>query len=74
MASPRYDLELTLKDHLSYSYRLQRSLEVLGFNPEEIFSIFIVLAAVLKLGNLTFIPTTNIDGSEGCEISNEYGK
>ena len=52
----------------------QRSLEVLGFTQEEIFSIFIILAAVLKLGNLTFIPTTNIDGSEGCEISNEYGK
>ncbi|XP_038106815.1 unconventional myosin-Ia isoform X2 [Culex quinquefasciatus] len=50
----------------------KRSLEVIGFNPEEICSIFIVLAVVLKLGNLTFIPTTNIDGSEGCEISNEY--
>lgn len=51
----------------------QRSLEVIGFNQDEIFSIFTILAVVLKLGNLMFIPTTNIDGSEGCEISNEYG-
>ncbi|XP_058119274.1 unconventional myosin-Ib [Anopheles ziemanni] len=50
----------------------KRSLEILGFGQEEIFSIFTILAVVLKLGNLTFIPTTNIDGSEGCEISNEY--
>uniref|UniRef100_A0A182UR23 Myosin motor domain-containing protein n=1 Tax=Anopheles merus TaxID=30066 RepID=A0A182UR23_ANOME len=49
-----------------------RSLEILGFGQDEIFSIFTILAVVLKLGNLTFIPTTNIDGSEGCEISNEY--
>lgn len=52
----------------------QRSLEVIGFNQDEIFSIFTILAVVLKLGNLVFIPTTNIDGSEGCEISNEYGR
>ncbi|XP_040151544.1 unconventional myosin-Ib isoform X2 [Anopheles arabiensis] len=50
----------------------KRSLEILGFGQDEIFSIFTILAVVLKLGNLTFIPTTNIDGSEGCEISNEY--
>ena len=31
-----------------------------------------MIAVVLKLGNLTFLPTTNIDGTEGCEISNEY--
>ena len=27
---------------------------------------------MLKLGNLMFVPTTNIDGTEGCGISNEY--
>lgn len=27
-----------------------------------------------QLGNLIFIPTTNIDGSGGCEITNDYGK
>jgi myosin-1 len=52
----------------------KKSLEVLGFSSEEILSIFKILAAILKLGNLNFIPITNIDGTEGCEISNDYGK
>ncbi|XP_052866402.1 unconventional myosin-Ib [Anopheles cruzii] len=58
-------------DRTNFCYS-KRSLEVLGFAQDEILSIFTILAVVLKLGNLTFIPTTNIDGSEGCEISNEY--
>lgn len=29
---------------------------------------------MIKLGNLLFIPTTNIDGTEGCQVSNEYGQ
>lgn len=52
----------------------QKSLEILGLNADEILSIFKVIAVVLKLGNLSFIPTTNIDGTEGCEVSDEYGK
>lgn len=51
----------------------KKSLEILGFSGEEILSIFKIIAVVLKLGNLNFIPITNIDGSEGCEISNDYG-
>lgn len=53
---------------------MKRSLEVLGFLSDEILSIFKILAVVLKLGNLNFIPMANIDGTEGCEISNDYGK
>lgn len=53
---------------------MKRSLEVLGFLNDEILSIFKILAVVLKLGNLNFIPMANIDGTEGCEISNDYGK
>lgn len=53
---------------------LQKSLEILGFSQEDILSIFKIIAVVLKLGNLLFIPITNIDGTEGCEISNEYGE
>ena len=49
-------------------------MEMLGFTPEEIVAILKIPAAVLKLGNLTFIPTNNIDGTEGCNISNIYGK
>ena len=33
-----------------------------------------VISAILKLGNINFIPTTNMDGTEGCAISNDYGK
>jgi myosin I len=51
----------------------KRSLEVLGFNSDEILSVFKIIAVVLKLGNLNFIPITNIDGTEGCEITNDYG-
>ncbi|CAG9806398.1 unnamed protein product [Chironomus riparius] len=50
----------------------KKSLEILGFTGEEILSIFKIIAVILKLGNLNFIPITNIDGSEGCEISNDY--
>lgn len=48
------------------------SLEKLGLASEEIVSVFRVLAVVLKLGNLSFLPITNIDGTEGCSVSNEY--
>lgn len=46
---------------------------MIGISTEEIINIFKIIAVVLKLGNLIFIPTTNIDGTEGCEVSNEYG-
>lgn len=32
-----------------------------------------MVSIILKLGNLIFIPTTNIDGTGGCEITNDYG-
>jgi hypothetical protein len=35
--------------------------------------MFRVVAAVLKLGNVEFVPTTNMDGTEGCAVSNDYG-
>ena len=49
-------------------------MEDLGFHPEEIIDIFRIMSAVLKLGNINFIPTTNMDGTDGCAISNDYGK
>lgn len=52
---------------------LQKSLEMIGLSRDETISIFKIIAVVLKLGNLIFIPTMNIDGTEGCEVSNEYG-
>jgi len=48
-------------------------MEIIGFSPEDIFSVFQIVSAVLKLGNLQFIPRANIDGTEGCSLLNEYG-
>ena len=49
-------------------------MEDLGLRSDEITDILKVCAAVLKLGNLQFVPTTNMDGTEGCGIANEYGE
>ena len=49
-------------------------MEDLCLRGEEICDILKVVSAVLKLGNLRFVPTTNMDGTEGCSIANEYGK
>lgn len=35
--------------------------------------VFRVIAVVLKLGNIKFVPSNNIDGTEGSAISNDYG-
>lgn len=48
------------------------SLEKLGLSADEIVTVFRILAVVLKLGNLSFLPITNIDGTEGCSVSNEF--
>ena len=39
----------------------------------EIFDVLRIVAGVLKLGNVEFVPTTNMDGTEGCAVSNDYG-
>jgi myosin heavy subunit len=49
-------------------------MEDLGLSADEIHDVFSLVGAVLKLGNITFVPTTNMDGTEGCVISNDYGK
>ena len=49
-------------------------MEDIGLKPDEICDIFKIVSSVLKLGNLQFVPTTNMDGTEGCSIANEYGK
>ena len=57
-----------------FSLSPQRALDILGFSAEEQQAILRVIASVLKLGNVTFSPVNNIDGSEGCVVDNEYGK
>ncbi|XP_066996441.1 unconventional myosin-Ia [Anabrus simplex] len=50
----------------------KRAMETLGFSQDDIVNVFKVVASVLKLGNIGFIPTNNIDGTEGCTINNDY--
>ncbi|KAL7727782.1 hypothetical protein ACLKA6_019725 [Drosophila palustris] len=59
------------EDRANFHYT-KRSLDVLGLSCDEINSIFRIIAVVLKLGNFIFVPVTNIDGTEGCQISNVY--
>lgn len=49
------------------------ALDILGFSIEEVVNIFRIIAIILKLGNLQFVPCNNIDGTEGCVIDNDYG-
>ena len=53
---------------------MQRSMQDLGLSQQEIYHVFGIVASVLKLGNLEFVPTTNMDGTEGCSIVNDYGE
>lgn len=52
---------------------LQCGFELLGLNETEIIDIFKIVSSILKLGNLNMVPTNNIDGTEGCIITNDYG-
>lgn len=46
---------------------------MLGLSESEITNIFKIISSILKLGNLNMVPTNNIDGTEGCIITNDYG-
>uniref|UniRef100_T1IUX4 Myosin motor domain-containing protein n=1 Tax=Strigamia maritima TaxID=126957 RepID=T1IUX4_STRMM len=50
----------------------KRAMEVVGLSSEEIHSVFQMVSGVLKLGNIEFIPHANMDGTEGCIVTNEY--
>ncbi|XP_047100601.1 LOW QUALITY PROTEIN: unconventional myosin-Ia [Schistocerca piceifrons] len=50
----------------------RRAMDTLGFMQDEVMSVFKIVASVLKLGNITFVPTNNIDGTEGCTVNNDY--
>ncbi|UYV69123.1 MYO1A [Cordylochernes scorpioides] len=49
----------------------RRALDALGLSTAEVLS---VVAAVLRLGNLRFVPQASLDGSESCGLANEYGR
>ena len=59
---------------INVCFLFQRAMEDIGLKSDEICDIFKIVSSVLKLGNLQFVPTTNMDGTEGCSIANEYGE
>lgn len=67
-------IQMIRAENSVFLYSEQKSMEIIGFTPEDIVSVFQILSAVLKLGNLQFIPRANIDGTEGCALLNQYGQ
>lgn len=65
---------LTEEDDKKLFVYTKNALEILGFSSNEIIDIFRTLAVVLKVGNLQYVPCNNIDGTEGCSVSNDYGR
>lgn len=63
----------TDEDKLNFHYT-KKSLETLGLTADEVSFVFRIIATVLKMGNFVFVPVTNIDGTEGCQVSNDYGE
>lgn len=55
-------------------FSLQKGMQIIGFQDEEIFSTFELIATILKLGNLEFVHRSNLDGTDGCEINSKYGE
>lgn len=58
---------------MSGCFYLQNALEATGMSSDEMLNVFKIVAITLKLGNLIFTPATNIDGTGGCEVNNDYG-
>ena len=57
-----------------FSVIFQKALEVIGFKQEEVVCVFQLVASVLKLGNVTFLHQSNMDGTDGCKLANDHGK
>lgn len=54
------------------AFRVTRhGLDVLGFTKDETEGIFHLVAAILKIGNLQFQHRSNLDGTDGCRLTNE---
>ncbi|GAB6030643.1 hypothetical protein CHUAL_007499 [Chamberlinius hualienensis] len=63
---------LETMDDKNMFFRLKKAFEDVGFSAEEVSALFQIVAVVLKLGNIEFLPHANMDGTEGCVIQNEY--
>ncbi|XP_052803474.1 unconventional myosin-Ia-like isoform X2 [Mya arenaria] len=59
----------TLDDAENFN-SVKTGMEVIGFLPSEITDVLQLVASVLKLGNVSFTPRSNQDGTDGCDIAN----
>lgn len=48
---------------------VKNGMEVIGFQVDEVSMTFQLVACILKLGNVEFIPKSNKDGTDGCALS-----
>ncbi|XP_071519306.1 unconventional myosin-Ia isoform X2 [Panulirus ornatus] len=71
LQASRHPVTDSLDDRTEFSIT-KRALDVLGLSQEEQLDVLRIVAAVLKLANLTFTSVNNIDGTEGCVSENEY--
>lgn len=58
----------TVDDQNNFSL-IKNGMEVIGFSQEEVAMTFQLVASILKLGNVVFIPKSNKDGTDGCDLS-----
>ncbi|KAL5009512.1 hypothetical protein ScPMuIL_011817 [Solemya velum] len=49
---------------------ITNGMDIIGFSQMEIMAVLRLVASVLKLGNIQFEHRSNIDGTDGCKISN----
>ncbi|CAG0893564.1 unnamed protein product [Darwinula stevensoni] len=63
---------LESRDDREDFHHTKRAMETLGFSSSEILNVFRLVSVVLKLGNISFVPINNIDGTEGSEICSDY--
>ncbi|KAL8563942.1 hypothetical protein ACOMHN_059372 [Nucella lapillus] len=51
---------------------IQHCFDIIGFQPEEVKSVYQVLVAILHLGNVDFVETDNHHGGESCTVANTH--
>ncbi|XP_050443708.1 unconventional myosin-Ia isoform X2 [Adelges cooleyi] len=64
--------QLDIVNFQSAYHSTKCAFELLGISELDVISVFKIVSSILKLGNLTIVPTNNIDGTEGCIITNDY--
>lgn len=75
LSRPNKRAVLLIYCRLSEHYKRQDCLKTLGFNEDETLFVWKLLASILKIGNLEFVPKIiSSTGTDSCSLANEYGK